>query len=315
MYKSWFGLRESPFGVTPDLRFVYLSRLHREALAGMTYGILSRKRFIILSGDVGTGKTTLVKTAVRHLPGSLTRVGLITNSTLTAREVLESTLWSFGLTEIPPSKVERLGLLEELLQTDVRQGRTSTLIVDEAHKLGYQALEEIRLLGNFDSLQIVLAGQSELVETLDRDELRAFKQRIALRLCQAPLSVPDVEQYVSYRWKTAGGKLPAPFDKQALLRIAHESRGIPRLINVLCDTALITAFQDRRYVATGKDILEASGELHLRTLAKAPEMAVAPVQEPVRTDVPNGRAGILGRVFRMTRSGDHTDLASSKAKV
>jgi general secretion pathway protein A len=289
MYKSALGLQEAPFGVTPDPKFVYLSARYRNALAGLTYGILGRKRFILLTGDVGTGKTTLIRTAIKHLPLSRTRVSLILNSTLTAQEVLEATLSSFGLTEIPPSKVERLTLLEGLLKADERHGRTGTLIIDEAHKLGYDALEEIRLLGNLDSLQIVLAGQNELIELLDREELRAFKQRISLRLSVEPLSPTEVVQYIAHRWATAGGKLPAPFDSEALERIAQESRGIPRVINTLCDNALMAAFLDNRKITTRKDVLDASAELHLPNPKKLREM-----------------------IFGMNRSGEHAALTSGK---
>ncbi len=334
MYKSSFGLQEAPFAVTPDPRFIYLSTQHRNALAGLTYGILSRKRFILLSGDVGTGKTTLVKTALRHLTASQTRVSLITNSTLTAQEVLEGVLSSFGVTEIPASKVERLCLLEGVLEADKRQRRTSTLIIDEAHKLGYEALEEIRLLGNLDSLQIVLAGQNELVHLLENEKLRAFKQRISLRLTLEPLSPPEISQYVAHRWKTAGGELPAPFESQALDRLAQESQGLPRLINALCDNALMLAFQENRNVASGKDVLAASAELHLSIPKKRQEMRVEPVKAadeavrvpspslaklPLRTGLPATirpeRSRIFARFFGTARSGEDLHSHSNKVKV
>lgn len=318
MYNGAFGLKEAPFGLTPEPRFVYLSAQHRNALAGLTYGILSRKKFILLSGDIGTGKTTLIRTALRHLPESLIHVSLITNSTLTAREVLEATLYSFGVEDIPPGKVERLCALEELLLADVREGRTTTLIIDEAHKLEYDALEEIRLLGNFDSLQIVLAGQNELVDLLSHDELRAFKQRIALRLTLEHLSSADVAQYIAHRWKTAGGALPVPFDSEALEGIARESRGIPRLINTLCDMALLEAFQDNRNVATGQDIVEASSDLRIsdandprggpQALAANREEIPSHMDVTPKTSQPV-RATIFARLLRSTR-GDETAISA-----
>jgi general secretion pathway protein A len=315
MYNSAFGLKEAPFGLTPEPRFVYLSAQHRNALAGLTYGILSRKKFILLSGDIGTGKTTLIRTALRHLPESLINMSLITNPTLTAREVLEAMLSEFGLTDIPPGKVERLCALEELLKADLRDGRTTTLIIDEAHKLEYDALEEIRLLGNFDSLQIVLAGQNELVDLLEHDQLRAFKQRISLRLTLDQLSPQDVGLYIAHRWKTAGGALPAPFDREAVERIAQESRGIPRLINTLCDIALMEAFQDNRNVATVEDIVEASADLHVSVgngtyragQASAPKREQIPSQpEPSVKPSQPPRPSIFTRIFRSGRAEDAT---------
>jgi len=333
MYKSFFGLQEAPFAVTPDPKFIYLSAQHRNALAGLTYGILSHKRFILLTGEVGTGKTTLIKTAVRHTSASQTRVSLITNSTLTPMEVLEGVLSAFGLRKIPASKVERLCLLEGVLETDKQQRKTSTLIIDEAHKLGYDALEEVRLLGNLDSLQIVLAGQNELVDLLNREELRSFKQRISLRLTLEALSDPEILQYVAHRWKTAGGKLPPPFESQAMERLAQESQGIPRLINALCDNALLLAFQENRNIATGKDVLAAAAELHLNGARKMPHAKQASAaeagesqglspsleQRPLRAGSPPAirpeHSGVFARVFGMTRSGQDVELKSHKAKA
>jgi general secretion pathway protein A len=322
MYNGSFGVQEAPFGLTPDPKFVYLSAPHRNALAGLTYGILSRKQFILLTGDVGTGKTTLVRTALRHLSPDRTNVALITNPTLTPGEVLESALMAFGQDDFPAGKVKRLRCLEELLQHDKQQNRTSTLIIDEAHKLEHEALEEIRLLGNLDPLQIVLAGQTELVHLLDNEEVRAFKQRISLRLKLEPLSPAEVAQYVAHRWKIAGGRLPAPFESQALDRLAQESQGIPRLINTLADNALMIAFQEDRRVATSHDIGEASVELRL-SMPEKPVLKALPVdperghdgglqfsdasEQPLSRTKPSGRKrseqnGVFARVLRIGRS-------------
>src|SRR6266849_4035804 len=142
MYEQFFGLREAPFSVTHNPKCVYLSFRYRNALAGLTYAILSRKRFILLTGDVGTGKTTLITTALQFLPAERTQFSVIQNPTLTAAEVLEATLSAFGIKEIPRSKVQRLRVLEGLLESYDRQGKISTLIIDEAHKLRTEALEE-----------------------------------------------------------------------------------------------------------------------------------------------------------------------------
>ncbi len=263
MYKQSFGLREAPFSVTPDPKFVFLSYRHRNALAGLTYAILSRKRFVVLTGDVGTGKTTLITTALRYLPAARARFSVILNPTLSAAETLEAILAAFGVTEIPASKVQRLSVLDCLLKSDQRQGKITTLIIDEAHKLRTEALEEIRLMGNLDSLQIVLVGQNELTDVLNREDLRPLRQRVAIRLALEPLSAAEVGQYISHRWSRAGGQLPSPFSNEAMQAITQRSRGIPRLINTICDNALLLALQEEVSIVSIKQILEASATLHL----------------------------------------------------
>jgi general secretion pathway protein A len=257
-----FGLREAPFSVTPDAKFVYLSPRHTKALAGLTFAILSRKRFILLTGDVGTGKTTLVTTALEYLPAQRTQFSVILNPTLSAAELLEAALSAFQVTGIPVSKVRRLSMLAHLLERNDQQGKVSTLIIDEAHKMKSDALEEIRLLGNLPSLQIVLVGQNELIELLNREDLRALKQRIALRLSIEPLSAAEVGHYISYRWTKAGGTA-APFSGEAVALIARQSRGIPRLINTICDNAMTQARQEQATAISVRHIFEASKSLDL----------------------------------------------------
>lgn len=263
MLEQAFGLREAPFSVTPDPKFVYLSPRHENALAGLTFAILSRKRFILFTGDVGTGKTTLITTALEHLPPRRTRFSVILNPTLSAAEILEATLHAFGIANISTSKVQRLAALEQLLKRDDEQGRISTLIIDEAHKLRSDALEEVRLLGNLVSLQIVLVGQNELVGVLNQPELRPLKQRIALRLSIEPLSSIEVGEYITHRWSKAGGRLPAPFSREAVNAIGRQSRGIPRLINTICDNALMLALQEQVSTVNVRHVVEAAAELGL----------------------------------------------------
>ena len=200
MYKPFFGLRKSPFNMTPDPEFLYLTQQHREALAGLTYAVLARKGFVVLTGDAGTGKTTLVTRVLQHLPPSSVQTSVISNPTLTPAEFLEATLLDFGFTDVPDSKAQRIARLQNFLLQGHREGKVSALIVDEAHKLTPELLEEIRLLGNFESadeklLQVALVGQGELDELLDRDQLRQFKQRIAVRLSMSPISGTDIAQY------------------------------------------------------------------------------------------------------------------------
>jgi general secretion pathway protein A len=245
MYNQFFGLRRDPFSLTPDPEFLYLTPQHREALAGFTYAILARKGFVVLTGNAGTGKTTLLGRVLQHLPVSRVRTSVIVNPTLTASEFLEAVMLDFGLTDIPVSKAQRIARLQTFLSRGRKKGKISALIIDEAHQLSMEVLEEIRLLGNFESaseklLQIALLGQSELDDLLDRDNLKQFKQRIALRVAIEPLSPSEIPEYVQHRWTTAGGAAP-PFSPEAFAGICQASQGVPRVINVICDNALIQA--------------------------------------------------------------------------
>jgi len=249
MYTAFFGLTKKPFNMTPDPAFLYLTDQHREALAGLTYSILDRKGFLALSGIAGAGKTTLLAWVLQKLPVSKVQSSVILNPTLTPNEFLEMAMLDFGIPDIPASKAHRLWLLQKFLLKGQREDKISVLIVDEAHKLSAEVLEEIRYLGNFESadaklLQVVLLGQSELDEVLGRPELWQFKQRISVRLSLQPLGASEVGDYIQHRWTVAGGEQPAPFAPDAVANIAKYSKGIPRLINSICDNALVQAFAE-----------------------------------------------------------------------
>lgn len=246
MYNEFFGLQKDPFNLTPDPEFLYMTAQHREALAGLTYAILARKGFVVLTGNAGTGKTTLLTRILEHLPANRIQFSVIVNPSLTPAEFLEATLMDFGFADIPQSKAQRIALLQGFLWRGNREGKITAMIVDEAHKLSLEVLEEIRLLGNFESaneklLQIVLVGQSELDGLLNRESLRQFKQRISLRLAIEPLTRPEVERYIQFRWMKAGGSEP-PFSAEAIAGIGQVSEGVPRVINVFCDNTLMRAF-------------------------------------------------------------------------
>jgi len=282
MYNHAFGLRQNPFNLTPDPAFLFLTEQHREALAGLTYSLLQRKGFTVLTGDVGTGKTTLLSRILRFLPSSQLQFSLIVNPTLTPAEFLELALLDFGLTEVPESKAHRLWLLQNLILQGQRQGKVSALIVDEAHKLSPEVLEEIRLLGNFEEadqkiLQILLVGQTELDQVLERPDLRQLKQRFGVRLSLGPLTPEQVDEYIRHRWVRAGGTVH-PFTPVAVEGIGYLSKGIPRVINALCDTALLGAFAERSSVV---------GESHIRDAAKSLHLGELPHREiPVETAAP-----------------------------
>ena len=281
MYYDFFGVRKAPFNLTPDPAFLYLTPQHREALAGLSYAIMARKGFVVLTGSAGTGKTTLVTLIRQHLPVARVQYSIILNPTLTPAEFLEAAMMDFGFKDIPASKAQRISELQNFLWDRYRAGRISALIVDEAHKLSPDVLEEIRLLGNFEStdeklLQIALVGQSELDELLNSEHQWQFKQRIARRMSVAPLTAEDVGPYIQHRWTTAGGK-EAPFSAEAVAGIVTATRGVPRLINVLCDNALIEAFADGAAMVEARHVLGVCRELHLSP--RVPRLAT-PIPQP-----------------------------------
>lgn len=247
MYNDFFGLQRLPFSLTPDPDFLFLPTKHRQALAGLTYAVLEKRGFVVLTGDAGTGKTTLINSVLNRLPHDRVESSVMLNPTLTAPEFLESVLLDFDIPDVPASKAQRLWKLQEFLARTHQENRLAVLVIDEAHKLSLDVLEEIRLLGNFESaaskfLQIVLLGQSELDELLNRHDLRQLKQRISLRLYIDPLTASEVQQYIRFRWAKAGAREAPPFAADAIAGIIQWSQGIPRLINSLCDTALLMAY-------------------------------------------------------------------------
>jgi general secretion pathway protein A len=276
MYEQHFGLTRNPFSMTPEPALLYMTAGHREALAGLAYAILERKGFVMLTGEAGTGKSTLLARTLQYLPTSRVVSSVILNPTLTEAEFLELAMLDFGFASVPASKAQRLVQLQEFLLRVKQAGKIAALVIDEAHKLAPAVLEEVRLLSNLELpgeklLQIVLAGQDELLEMLSRTELRQIDQRIAVRLSLSPLVPADIEQYVALRWTKAGAKSLPPFTPDAYQAIAEVSRGIPRLVNAVCDNALMLAFTDKPPVVTGYHVRDAARDLGLlqRTMTAA----------------------------------------------
>jgi general secretion pathway protein A len=251
MYKSFYNLRRNPFEITPDPSFLFPTIRHKEALAALYYGVRRQKGFVVLTGEVGTGKTLVVRWLLQLLKGTNVAYAYIFNSRLSSLEFLHFIAGDLGLETSTKTKSDLLLELGKFLINRHQQRLTTVLVVDEAHHLSTEVLEEIRLLTNLETaqaklLQILLVGQPELDEKLDLVELRQLKQRIALRARLEPLSREETGGYIEGRLQMAGAKDPAHanalFPSDTIAEIYRHSRGIPRLINTICENALITAY-------------------------------------------------------------------------
>jgi general secretion pathway protein A len=248
MYNAFFGFRENPFNLSPDPAFLYRSPQHEEALANLIYGVHSRKGFIVLTGEVGTGKTTMLECLRDYLESQYVEFAFVFNSRINVEQFFEMIAYDLDLRCTTKSKTEVLFALNELLVQQAQEGRTTVLIVDEAHNLEWDVLEEIRLLGNLENprlgklLQIILAGQPELERKLDAPNLRQLKQRIVLRCNLQPFRAQETIEYINSRFAKAGVANQTVISDELMREVHFRSQGIPRLINALCDNLLLTAF-------------------------------------------------------------------------
>ena len=255
MYNAFFGFSENPFSLSPDPAFFYRSEQHEEALANLVYGVQARKGFIVLSGEVGTGKTTMLECLRDYLEAQYMEFAFIFNSRINTDQFFEMIAYDLDLPCPRTSKTEVLFALNQLLVEQAQEGRTVVLIVDEAHNLEWDVLEEIRLLGNLENrngklLQIILAGQPELDRKLDAPNLRQLKQRIVLRCNLQPFTLRDAMEYMESRLEIAGMPKQEIFSEEMMAEIHLRSQGIPRLINAICDNLLLTAFAQESKVST-----------------------------------------------------------------
>ncbi|MGH7859849.1 MAG: ExeA family protein [Candidatus Binatia bacterium] len=253
MYIDYYGLKEKPFNLTPDPRFLYLTPGYREALSQLLYGVQERRGFMALTGEVGTGKTTLLQALLAHLDEETTKVAYIFNSTLPFDGLVEYMLEDLGVDRPAGTPAQRIFVLNRFLIERCRAGQNSVLIIDEAQNLSPETLEQVRLLSNFESrtdklLQILLVGQPELRNSLSLPQLRQLNQRISLRCTIHPLDPSECGEYVRHRLSMAGaGSRSADlFPAAALDRIARYSAGIPRMINIVCDHCLLFGYADQR---------------------------------------------------------------------
>lgn len=248
MYLSFYGLREPPFAPTPDPKFLFQSARHREALAQLIYGVRERKGFIVLTGEIGTGKTTLLRTLLVRLDVS-TPVAYVHNSALGIEGLLEYILRDWGVKSAGTTHAQRLFELNEFLIDQHRKGASPVLVIDEAQNLSIETLEAVRLLSNFETarqklMQILLVGQPELREKLNLPELRQLKQRIGLRCHIGSLSPEETRQYIRHRLRIAGATDAAIFSDAAIQKIVDYSRGTPRVVNIVCDHCLLSGYAD-----------------------------------------------------------------------
>ena len=251
MYKEFYGLRANPFNVNPDPRYLFLTRHTEEALACLTYGIQSRKGFVLLTGEVGTGKTTLINKLLEWLRLQQVATAFIFNSRLNVPQFLDYMMADFGIPCDSRAKSQVLLRLYNWLLDRYRAGETAVLIVDEAQNLTDEVLEEIRMLTNLETfteklLQIVLVGQPELEQKLKQPQLRQLRQRLTLRAKTHPLTLDETKAYVQQRLRIAGSNGQLIFTPESLISIHRYSTGIPRVINLLCEHCLVSAFVDQQ---------------------------------------------------------------------
>jgi len=269
MYKSFFGLKENPFNVNPDPRYLFLTKQIEEALSGLMYGIQTRKGFITLTGEVGTGKTTLVNRLLDWLHLKRTKTAFLFNSRMNTNQLFDFIMAEFDIPCDNKSKSQQLMKLNHWLLERYRAGETAVLIVDEAQNLTFPVLEEIRLLTNLETsteklLQIVLSGQPELEEKLKLAQLRQLRQRITLRCRTMPLTGEQTHDYIQERLRIAGGDPQQEiFSEKAIESVHYFSMGIPRVINLLCEHALINSFVEQQKTVEAKVIEDVAREFQL----------------------------------------------------
>jgi general secretion pathway protein A len=292
MYKKFYGLTRKPFEMSPDPYFYYPTPRHNEALALLTYGVTEKKGFVVVSGEVGTGKTLLLRCLLDSLIRHKIAFAFVYNPVLSVPEFLAHLLNDFGVPSKSNSKIELLSSLNSYLLARCRRGETTALVVDEAQLLSWELLEEIRLLTNLETaqfklVQIVFVGQPELEQKLDSQELRQLKQRVAMRCRLKPLDPGEVQGYIRRRVELAGAgsAVAATMYPEPTIQTVYEfSRGIPRLINTICENALIAGYSKQTKQITPAIIQEVASDLCV---------AAAPSTSAWRSDGPEEVLGVL----------------------
>ena len=269
MYLDYYGLTEPPFDITPNPRFLFYSAKHREAFNHLLYGIRERKGFVQLTGEVGAGKTTLCRALLEQLDGHFA-TALILNPVMSADELMKAIAIEFGLPVTGLDRLDTLAVINQFLLQQVERGQDTVLIIDEAQDLTDELLEQVRLLSNLETdnrklLQIVLLGQPELRDRLNNPRLRQLRQRITVRYHLLPLKRAEVNQYIQHRLEVSGAKGAPHFTHLALWRVYGYSQGVPRLVNAVCDKALLAGFVQQReqidFRIIGRAVRELEGNI------------------------------------------------------
>lgn len=265
MYTEFFGLSDKPFELLPNPRFLYLSKCHRKALSYLQYGIEERAGFTLLTGEVGSGKTTLIRDIINKISAEMT-LAMVFNTRVDGRQLISMINDDFGLEVEGKDKVELLKDLNDFLLYECGQQRRPIIIVDEAQNLSEGTLEELRLLSNLESdelkmVQIVLVGQPELKSIIAQPSLRQLRQRISVSCHLSPLNQTETQEYIFHRLKTVGGAGKIQFTEGVFEAIFHHSSGVPRLINLLCDFVLLSAFVEESYEINLQMVQDAISEL------------------------------------------------------
>ncbi|MCL4787546.1 MAG: AAA family ATPase [Verrucomicrobia bacterium] len=270
MYLEHYGLTEPPFDITPNPRFLFYSAKHREAYNHLLYGIRERKGFVQLTGEVGAGKTTLCRAMLEQLSDHYS-TALILNPVMSADELMKAIAMEYGLPVNGLDRLNTLAVINQFLLQQVERGKETVLIIDEAQDLTDDLLEQVRLLSNLETdnrklLQIVLMGQPELRDRLNNPRLKQLRQRITVRYHLRALSRDEVKQYVRHRLKVSGANGTPCFTQPALWRVHRYSGGIPRLVNAVCDKALLAGFVQQsgkiNYRMVGRAVRELEGDIH-----------------------------------------------------
>ncbi|HVB34138.1 MAG TPA: AAA family ATPase [Patescibacteria group bacterium] len=320
MYSAYFQMTRNPFEMSPDPYFFFPTAQHREALAGLIYGISARRGFLVLTGEVGTGKSLLVRCLLEQLDKRKVVYAYLFNSLLSSEQFLHYIAEDLGITNGPCSKNELLLRMSRYLIENHRKGLTTVAIIDEAHHLDESVLEEVRLLTNLETpqgklLQIALVGQPELDEKLESHQLRQLKQRITLRLHLGGFSPAETFRYVQSRLRLAGESSGTLFTPGALTMIHYFSSGIPRLINTLCDNSLIAAFAMGRRQVSVELVEEAAGDLRMRPARRlSPAIPSASPRPPLNASARSDR-GTDPKAFQpQFRDGQNETAVSCEAK-
>lgn len=302
MYTAFFGLREKPFDLLPNPDFLYPSRAHKRALTYLTHGIKERAGFILLTGEVGSGKTTLIRNMIRsQLRDSV--LAKVFNTRVDFLQLLMQINGDFGLDTDGRDKATLLRELNDFLIEQYAQRRQAVLIIDEAQNLSAEILEEVRMLSNLETdrdklLQIILVGQPELRDLLARPGLLQLRQRIQINCHLQPLSAPEVREYILFRLEKAGNKTALVFDDDAVEAVATYSRGIPRLVNILCDYIMIDAFSSQTRNIGGSVIHELAADLSFEAQYWNPEPSEK--KEPIAATAPPEEKREVPEVARNT---------------